>query len=70
VIEFIQNHYQEALAAIGFFALVSTLTPNTTDNKIVDVMLKAINIFGANFGKAKNDVQTLGGGDKQPPPGG
>ncbi len=43
-----------ALQVIGAAALVATLTPNETDNKIVDALSKIINLLGANFGKAKN----------------
>lgn len=44
-----------ATSLIGVFALVATRTPNTSDDKIVDVIYKLINFFGANLGKAKND---------------
>jgi len=43
-----------ALQVIGVAALVATMTPNDTDNKIVDALSKIINLIGANFGKAKN----------------
>jgi hypothetical protein len=39
---------------IGVFAVVATMTPNENDNKVADWLLKVINIFGANLGKAKN----------------
>ena len=40
--------------AVGVFALVATLTPNTSDNAIVDFLLKLINFGGANVGSSKN----------------
>ncbi len=40
---------------VGTFAAIATITPNTVDNKIANFLLKAINILGANFGKAKNN---------------
>ena len=40
--------------AVGVFALVATLTPNTSDNAIVDFLLRLINFGGANVGKSKN----------------
>ena len=40
--------------AVGVFALVATLTPNTSDNAIVDFILKLINFGGANVGSSKN----------------
>ena len=39
---------------VGVFALVATLTPNTSDNAIVDFILKLINFGGANVGSSKN----------------
>jgi hypothetical protein len=47
--------YLEILTqAVGVFALVATLTPNTSDNAIVDFILKLINFGGANIGSSKN----------------
>ena len=47
--------YLEILTqAVGVFALVATLTPNTSDNSIVDFLLRLINFGGANIGKSKN----------------
>ena len=43
-----------ALQVVGVAALAATLTPTDTDNKIIDLLGKIINIIGANFGKAKN----------------
>lgn len=40
--------------AVGVFALIATLTPNTSDNAIVDFILKLINFGGANVGKSSN----------------
>ena len=39
---------------VGGFAILATLTPNDTDNKIIAKILEVINFLGANFGKAKN----------------
>ena len=39
---------------VGVFALVATLTPNSTDNSIMDWIMKLINFLGANIGKASN----------------
>ena len=47
--------YLEILTqAVGVFALVATLTPNTSDNAIVDFILRLINFGGANVGSSKN----------------
>ena len=43
-----------SLQVVGIAALIATMTPNKTDNKIVDAVSKIINLLGANFGKAKN----------------
>lgn len=40
---------------VGLFALIATLTPNTSDNAIADSMLRLVNTLGANVGKAKNN---------------
>lgn len=39
---------------ISIAAIISAATPNKTDNKILDAILKIINILGINIGKAKN----------------
>lgn len=41
---------------IGTFSAVATITPNRADNAIADTLLRIINIFGMNFGKAKNKI--------------
>ena len=41
-------------ALVGVFAMVATMTPNKSDNVIADKLLNLVNVFGANFGKAKN----------------
>lgn len=54
VIEFYVQYGEAILAFVGAFAVLATATPNKTDNKIVDTVLKLVNLFGANFGKAAN----------------
>ena len=39
---------------VGFFAMIATMTPTDSDNKIVEFLQKVIHFFGANFGNAKN----------------
>jgi len=39
---------------IGGAAIIATLTPNKSDDKIIDWAWKIVNFAGANFGKAKN----------------
>tara|TARA_R110002074_G_scaffold164668_4_gene324479 strand:- start:386 stop:562 length:177 start_codon:yes stop_codon:yes gene_type:complete len=43
-----------ALKVVGAFAVVASLTPNATDNKIADTLLRIINTLGFNVGNAKN----------------
>lgn len=42
------------LGLVGVFALVATLTPNKSDDKIVQYVLDLVNFLGANVGKSKN----------------
>ena len=47
--------YVEILTqVVGTFALIATLTPNTSDNTIADFLAKAVNFLAGNFGKSKN----------------
>tara|TARA_Y100001938_G_C7761539_1_gene268806 strand:+ start:302 stop:502 length:201 start_codon:yes stop_codon:yes gene_type:complete len=51
--------YLEVLTqVVGVFALVATMTPNTSDNAIADFLLKAVNFGAANFGKSANGSDT------------
>ena len=43
-----------ALQIVGGFAIVAMWTPNKSDDKIIDMILKALNFLGANAGKARN----------------
>ena len=40
---------------VGAFAMVASITKNQVDDKVINYVLKAINILGFNFGAAKND---------------
>lgn len=55
IVEFVQKAIPIALVVIGIFATLATLTPNKTDDKIVQFLLSAINFLGGNIGKAKNE---------------
>lgn len=58
MIEFIAENGPRILRAlteiVGAFAIIATMTPNETDNTLADWLMKIINFFGANVGKAKN----------------
>ena len=56
---YIMNNWQGWLAAatsvVGSAAVISTLTPNKSDERIVQWLLDIVNFIGANVGKAKNN---------------
>jgi len=43
-----------ALQVVGAFSVIASLTPNTTDNKVADALMRIINTLGFNIGQAKN----------------
>ena len=43
-----------ALEIIGAFAIIATMTPNESDNKIANGLMRIINMLGANTGMASN----------------
>jgi hypothetical protein len=45
------------LQVVGLFAAIAAMTPNTSDNKIVDMLYKVMNMLGLNVGKAKNQSE-------------
>ena len=49
-----QPWYLIAVEAVGLFAAIAAITPNKSDDKIVQFLLDVINFIGVNFGKAKN----------------
>lgn len=59
VLEYIRLHGTEVLAivtqVVGAFAIVATLTPNSVDNRIAQVIMDIVNFLGGNFGNAKNE---------------
>ena len=42
------------LQIIGGFAVLAAMTENKSDNAILDAVLRFVNLFGANVGKARN----------------
>jgi hypothetical protein len=53
-ISWITSNLAVLLEIVGAFSLIATLTPNKTDNEIMDWVMKAVNFLGANIGKAEN----------------
>ena len=50
------GNYVEILSAVasivGGFAILASLTPNKSDDRIVQMILDVVNFLGANIGKA------------------
>ena len=59
LVSFVASNYVSILSSIpsivGGFAVLASLTPNKSDDRIVQIILDIVNFVGANFGKAKND---------------
>jgi hypothetical protein len=45
---------QAAISVVGAFAVIASLTPNTSDNVISDFLLRVVNVLGANVNQAEN----------------
>tara|TARA_R110000765_G_scaffold177199_1_gene282511 strand:+ start:451 stop:657 length:207 start_codon:yes stop_codon:yes gene_type:complete len=58
ILNYIMTNWQAWLTAatsvIGSAAIIATLTPNKSDDRIVQWLWDIINFVGANVGKAKN----------------
>lgn len=58
IIQQIMDNWDSILMAVGSivggFSVLATMTPNSADNKVVDMIMRMINLLGANVGKAKN----------------
>jgi len=48
------EYIKVVLSVLGVASVVATMTKNKADNKVVNLLLKAINALACNFGKAKN----------------
>ena len=59
VMEWITDNWENvigiATSVVGAFAIISTMTPNPQDDKIVSKLYSLINFLGANFGQSKNE---------------
>lgn len=51
----IQKWLPVVFQVIGAFSMVAALTANETDDKVINYLLKGVNVLGFNFGTAKND---------------
>lgn len=50
----LETVYEITVQVVGVAALIATITPNTSDNTVVDALLKFINVLGLNIGNASN----------------
>lgn len=59
MISYVMENYAQIITAtggiVGGFAVIASMTPNKSDDRIVQIILDCVNFLGANFGKAKND---------------
>ena len=58
VVSYVMENYMQMLTAVGGivggFAVIASMTPNKSDDRIVQMILDMVNFIGANFGKAKD----------------
>ena len=58
MVSYVMENYMQMLSAVGGivggFAVIASMTPNKSDDRIVQKILDVVNFLGANFGKAKN----------------
>ena len=58
MISYVKENYMQILSAVGGivggFAVIASMTPNKSDDRVVQMILDMVNFLGANFGKAKN----------------
>jgi|TARA_R100001463_G_scaffold20240_3_gene49373 type IV secretory pathway VirB2 component (pilin) len=59
IISTITGNYVGIISAVasivGGFAVIASITPNKSDDRIVQILLDIVNFLGANFGKASNN---------------
>ena len=49
------TYVELALAVLGLFAIIATITPNEADNKIVQAIYTIVNKLGLNVGRSRNE---------------
>ena len=58
MISYVMENYMQIISAVGGivggFAVIASMTPNKSDDRVVQMILDMVNFLGANFGKAKN----------------
>lgn len=57
-INYIMANWEQILmgvtSIVGGFSVLATMTPNKSDNQVIDTIMRVINLLGANVGKSKN----------------
>jgi hypothetical protein len=48
------NIFEILTGVVGIAAIVATMTPNESDNAVIQKILDFVNLLGANFGNARN----------------
>jgi Na+/citrate or Na+/malate symporter len=55
ILEQVQKWLPVVFQIVGAFSMIAAMTANETDDKVVNAILKVINLLGMNFGTAAND---------------
>lgn len=50
-----ENWMMFIFVLVGAFAVIASITPNSSDNKVADSLWKLVNTLGFNLGSAKNE---------------
>ena len=50
----LENYIEIITAIVTIASVITAATPNQADNKIVDFLVKLLNVLAINFGKNKN----------------
>jgi|TARA_Y100000310_G_C20202334_1_gene587499 hypothetical protein len=54
IIKIFMDNFKVVLEVIGIAAAIAVVTPNKADDKVVQMILNAVNFLGGNFGKSTN----------------
>jgi len=58
LVDYVMGSWKELLEVmlglVGVMGMVAVMTPNKSDDKLVQMLLDWVNFLGANVGKAKN----------------
>ncbi len=54
---FVVANWDQLFQIVGVFSVIASLTPSKADDRVVQVVLSAIDVLGANFFRASNSAQ-------------